>query len=103
MRRFLVNVCADPDGARLVIDGVTGVGKTSFLNYNQYILYKQLQPDPALTFRRPRLIPSLRKIQIREREDFDGVLLKILSGCVFSLQAVCRENKVPFPPRLSNI
>jgi hypothetical protein len=102
-KRFLVNL-SEPEGCTVIVEGDRGIGKTSFINYNQYVLYKEIElAYPDLKFRRPHLLPSLRKIQLKNGEPVESIYLKILSGCIFSIQNVCKDRKQKFPERLNDI
>lgn len=102
-RRFIID-CAEPEGRLLVVAGNSGIGKTSFVNYNQYVLYQGIYDlHQDLTFRRPRVVPCLRKIQLREGEDIPSIYLKILSGLLFSVQEICRQEGIGFPHALTDI
>ena len=102
-QKFLINL-AEAEGCTVIVEGDRGIGKTSFINYNQYVLYKHITDAYSeLRFRRPHLLPSLRKIQLREGEPIESIYLKILSACIFSIQSVCRERDRDFPPQLRDI
>lgn len=101
-RRFMVNA-SEPEGCVLVVEGASGVGKSSFVNYNQYVLYEQIDAYPELTFRKPRLLPTVRKIQIRDNESLESIFLKIVSGCVFSIRHACKDLGKRFPKDLQDV
>lgn len=101
--RFVINL-AESNGSTLIVGGRSGIGKTSFINYNQYALYQRLDNAyPEIKFKKPRLLPSLRKIQLRDAEPVESICVKILSGILFSVQQICAEQKKKLPKELEDI
>lgn len=92
-RSLLIDIAED-GRALACIGGISGCGKTSFINHCQCVaLRKNFVGDLPL----PRIIPCITKVQLHEGEDYALVLLKVLSSLVASVLSVCDEFEHPVP------
>ncbi|HIE26546.1 TPA: hypothetical protein EYP66_04600 [Candidatus Poribacteria bacterium] len=66
----------------VIVEGDIGVGKTSFVNAQQYISLQQLD---SLS---PHLLPSLQPIQLHEKLSPAEITLSVLSTGIFSLSRI---------------
>lgn len=100
-REFLLNLSAS-DPCITIIGGRGGIGKTSFLNYNQYICSEELRPE-WIRFQPPKLLPAYVKIQLTEKETATSLILRTISAFILSISKYCTDQRVEFPLELDEL
>lgn len=101
-RRLLIDF-AERGGSTIVVGGVSGAGKTSFVNVNQFLLYKRQGKIFEFNFELPWILPSFRKVQLQNGEQINTIFLKILSSIIFSIDHHCKLAGEDFPSELSDV
>lgn len=71
--RILTNILSNPGGARIVVEGNLGVGKTTFINYHRYLWEIHAQD---------RLFTTKREIAITEEWRLRHFLINILCAII---------------------
>ena len=100
LKQFVIDVSASRD-ANIIVTGDKGVGKTSFVNIVQYAA--GFKPDflkQHIKVGVPKLIPCYCKIQLSEHDAPESILLKSLSGLLFSIQQYANELQIDLPAPL---
>ncbi len=83
--RSLYNVLCNPGGARVIIEGQVGVGKTTFVNYHRYIWENHSQD---------RLFTPQEEIAVTEHWQLSHFLINILSSLISKLILVIGEKEI---------
>ncbi|MEW6040086.1 MAG: hypothetical protein AB1633_01015 [Elusimicrobiota bacterium] len=84
-------------GGLIIVEGGVGVGKTSFVNVQQYISFKEKIKKT------PKLLPCFEPISIQPPINQFDVLLSILSSCVYSFIYLYGEEKIKRDKQLNRI
>lgn len=87
--RSLCNVLCNPGGARIIIEGQVGVGKTTFVNYHRYIWENHSQD---------RLFTPQEEIAVTEHWQLSHFLINILSALISKLILLIGEKEVSKVP-----
>jgi hypothetical protein len=85
-----------------IIGGRRGIGKTSFLNFNQYICSEEIRPN-WLRFRPPKLLPAYVKVQLTNEESPASLTLRVISACLRSISKYCADRGAGLPPKLTEL
>lgn len=93
-RRSLLVDLSEDNRALVCVGGISGSGKTSFINHCQKYLYAE---DSFDEFDLPRVLPCITKVQLHEGEEFNVVLLKILSSMIASVLGAARIKEMAAP------
>lgn len=101
IKRYLVDSLS---GAKClkVVGGLTGVGKTTFVNACQYFSYVGQSPQ-ALPFDIPIVLPCFEKIQIRESNATEGFMAQVLNAVCQSIAFHCRLKNEEAPSEVRDI
>ncbi len=92
-KSLLIDVSED-NRALVCVGGISGSGKTSFINHCQHVIQTQeCKRDIDL----PKVMPCITKVQLHDNENYNLILLKILSSLIASLFTHCSLAKVPKP------
>jgi DNA-binding transcriptional ArsR family regulator len=83
--RTLRNVLRNPGGARVVVEGNVGVGKTTFVNYHRY-LWEHYSQSPLLT--------PQEEIAVTEEWRLPHLLMNILASLISKLVIVKGEENI---------
>ena len=95
-RSLLIDIAED-SRALVCIGGISGSGKTSFINHCQYLVCAREKYEDFVL---PDIVPCITKIQLHDNEDFTVVLLKILSSLIASHLAHCSTKGISPPPSI---
>lgn len=95
-----VSFCTILDSASegvFVLSGPPGVGKTSFINVQQYLLSNDKSPFG------PRVLPSYQLCQIFQEDKTRDVALRILSALLSSIETHCTKLNITVPNETKKI
>jgi Cdc6-like AAA superfamily ATPase len=93
---LFTNLEVSPQGI-LVLSGSPGVGKTSFLNIQQYRLENDLAPFG------PRVLSARDLCPVQPSDSLEAVARRALSSLYKSVEKWCVLNKVEVPPQTKKI
>ena len=85
------------NNAAIVLSGVPGVGKTSFLNVQQYLLENE-----ALDYG-PKIIASRQLCPVQTGDDPYKIAFRALSSLLHSVESYCIERKFKLPKNTEQI
>lgn len=101
--RKLIIDFSEKMGGTILVGGISGSGKTSFLNVNQYAIATRDESISSFGFTVPNALPCLNKVQLTNGETFPSIATKILSSMVHSVEHCCKEQEIDFPKQLEPI
>lgn len=94
---------AGSEGGIVIVEGPTGVGKTSFVNA---MLYDKWNPERKKKKKDSKKVysylPSFEIIQLKENNEITDFMLSVLSSCIFSLETIHGQQISDSDPDLKN-
>lgn len=93
---FLTAIEADNQGV-FVLSGVPGVGKTSFLNVQQYLLESGEAPFG------PKILSARTLCPIQTSDEPKNIAIRSIQSLCKSIEEYCSSNKKTFPKETKNI
>ncbi|MGI0084191.1 MAG: hypothetical protein ACREBQ_03825 [Nitrososphaerales archaeon] len=79
---------AGTEGGIIIIEGATGVGKTSFVNAMLYDKWNPQHKKRKTSKKSYSYLPSFDIIQLKENHEITEFMLSVLSSCIFSLEKI---------------
>lgn len=95
--KYFQTILSSADGGLLMVEGDVGVGKTSFVNIQQYLSFKEKIGGIS------RLLPCFEPTGIFEPVNIYQTMISILSNCIYSLMQIYGEEKIKKDKELKEI